>query len=998
MAYIPLEKAIYKDFKGGQNSATHPTNIKDNELSSINNFTINDDGSLVLSRGVEQIGSGSLGNLHVRNLTKISVGNFETFCFKYDNRIFFNDFVTVLNTTPVSGGNWTKLNFFKMENVRLERGSEAFDYISFVPYTINKPRFWQPGIFGSATDRSLFLEQSSKNLLLDGGFESIHEINSVDSPWKVIVAAGVAHRAEKSSTFFQGGTQVPRRVGYGARHLWMNVTTVDRSVIVDQDVVVNQHANKRVSLSFRYWGNVRNGRFEFGISFFNVGGGSTGVFYDILIMGTRQTSAFYETTVTLPANTHSIRLTLVGATENIAGAFINVNVDNVKLEINPIATTWCETERDKEQLFINTNALFPNEGTIEYRHRPYYIYAPLEETVINDLIWGGVDDGFIIRRIYKRVGVTWNWYLEAVFMGANVGRIETIITPNINTVYYIVLRWTMSGVSLFLNGALIGSLTLSVIPPSGEIILSGEGMYDDIRISSTALTNAQISTVWAGGIPTLPNSISEYKLDFEGDLLAVKHYQGEWVSNTIDTLGYTARITNLIRKMRVINIPVKVEVRFSADNIVWGMWLEIDNLGRIIQTPLRFCQVKVSFLEIYKDIMWSHDFSRVILCEYRILNTYRQIGIANGLTDIINYRDGIIFTDYPQNPQRWKIPEDADGNAQHLLGSPPDAKYVKEVNNVYFLINSKEYPNAVFISDILNPEKWAFYNMLEVGDYDEITDVCKFKDYLVIGKRNHIWALVSKGVEEVALEKIHDIGVVGKSLLEVEGGLFFISADGLYISDLAKPVNITEKIKDVWDRVNKGRLNEVVAHYHQQKIYMSLPTGTADISIVVLNVLTGAFATYDTVIPASFTSIMRDNQYKLIAGIRGMVVVLDEKHHNIGVTTDIVGSVRTKDYDLGDPHLEKFIRRVVLHITSAARASILEVHPVIDGVIKTSLSIVVQYDESRSEKLYCVIPAKIGVFRARTIGFVLRQRSNIGGVSVRGISIEFWRESRRAYV
>ncbi|GFP36293.1 hypothetical protein HKBW3S43_02082, partial [Candidatus Hakubella thermalkaliphila] len=91
------------------------------------------------------------------------------------------------------------------------------------------------------------------------------------------------------------------------------------------------------------------------------------------------------------------------------------------------------------------------------------------------------------------------------------------------------------------------------------------------------------------------------------------------------------------------------------------------------------------------------------------------------------------------------------------------------------------------------------------------------------------------------------------------------------------------------------------------------------------------------------------------------------------------------------------IRRVVLHLTSALRAGILEISPVIDGVPQRRLSIIVQYDEYQTEKLFCVIPALVNVFRCRTIGFIIRQKSDNGGITIRGLSVEFWREFYRRY-
>jgi len=208
----------------------------------------------------------------------------------------------------------------------------------------------------------------------------------------------------------------------------------------------------------------------------------------------------------------------------------------IQLEQKPYATSFINGTRYPETLTIPTaSVLNPQEGTVEFWWMP--INQPASTIVSQQTsppifeIGTYWQPNSLILWVYAGVGlrllVRGN---EATTWTGNWTIISGFNWYQLNCWYHIALRWQNGNTFyVFVNGVKYGpyvsSLPLTSIAGNimslGKLNASSGGsnaLFDDLRISSRARTDAEIAAAYQSGQPLPVDAWTTLKLDFNGDL------------------------------------------------------------------------------------------------------------------------------------------------------------------------------------------------------------------------------------------------------------------------------------------------------------------------------------------------------------------------------------------------------------------------------------------------------------------------------------------------
>lgn len=237
----------------------------------------------------------------------------------------------------------------------------------------------------------------------------------------------------------------------------------------------------------------------------------------------------------------------------------------------------------------------------------------------------------------------------------------------------------------------------------------------------------------------------------------------------------------------------------------------------------------------------------------------------------------------------------------------------------------------------------------------------------------------------MAVFKLHMINEI--TLLSDSIGVSEVGRTNFYISDSGK---LEEHIILAKDGIVNVYIQEI--GYISDDVYVG---NIKDSKTLLYNVANNRFETSSIELPSSIISIIKDGKKIELGGYERNVVIMRRDYMDFD--KPITGTIRTKDYNLGDNLLHKVVRRVNLHLVSGDETSILQVYLVIDGEIKGVIPLIVNYDEKEEIKIYEIVPSCVNIFRCKHVGFIFIQEGKKKGITIRGITIEYWYENRRAH-
>lgn len=376
------------------------------------------------------------------------------------------------------------------------------------------PRY-ETGVFGQA----VMLEEGTQNLLKNASFEVYTGTNGVADGWTSTYDAAV-------TASYAINTTEHRLSGAKSQEIDITASTgAGRAAVVQTQT---EAAGVIVTASAYVKGSVVGGtKARIYIQALDSGGALLGTSTVVSVVPSASWARF-STTWTTPTNTASVRIG-VDLFASAAGDTGTVYFDDVQLEAKAYPSsiifandTTTQAARAAESLTIPTaGVLSATEGTVEFTILPL---LPSSVTTqdgygFHDFAWlTGTTSGFILRR---RVGL-----IELVSLRAagNISKTYTISWTAGDTIRA-GARWDATGITLLVNGSPRGTIALFDDPGSAAAYLGsrsgytpGNALYDDLRISSRARTDAEILADYQSGQPLPVDADTTYKLGFDGSL------------------------------------------------------------------------------------------------------------------------------------------------------------------------------------------------------------------------------------------------------------------------------------------------------------------------------------------------------------------------------------------------------------------------------------------------------------------------------------------------
>jgi hypothetical protein len=259
----------------------------------------------------------------------------------------------------------------------------------------------------------------------------------------------------------------------------------------------------------------------------------------------------------------------------------------------------------------------------------------------------------------------------------------------------------------------------------------------------------------------------------------------------------------------------------------------------------------------------------------------------------------------------YNLPIKYDGATASAMTVPTGltiAKFNALFNNYLFLANCTvsgvTHKSRIYWSTIKNTGTWNAADFIEVAmdDGQAITGLWALGDRLVIFKERSIYILTFTGDADIPFilpsggKTNSSVGcAASSSIQEIENGLVFVAADGLYYFDGFNSYKISDKITTTFLTFNQTRLNQISSLVYKKKnVYMaSVPLGS-DITnslILVWNYALKAFSQYTGIAAASMSVFyVNGNDERLYFGdYAGFVYRMDTGANDnpLGVETAI---------------------------------------------------------------------------------------------------------------
>lgn len=191
--------------------------------------------------------------------------------------------------------------------------------------------------------------------------------------------------------------------------------------------------------------------------------------------------------------------------------------------------------------------------------------------------------------------------------------------------------------------------------------------------------------------------------------------------------------------------------------------------------------------------------------------------------------------------------------------APTGLRLVRQFTNRIFAVGTGDDRNTLYASDILDAEVWEPTNSIIVGgnDGEDIVAIQPFFDYeILVFKPSKIYLVTADPASVTAAEwtvrLINDkVGCqAGRTAIFTNKDVLFLSNDG--IRSVARSmaddfytvgIPISEPVKDIISRINKGHISKSNAAFYNNRYYLSLPldSSTTCNYVLVYNAIFGSF-------------------------------------------------------------------------------------------------------------------------------------------------------------
>jgi hypothetical protein len=535
----------------------------------------------------------------------------------------------------------------------------------------------------------------------------------------------------------------------------------------------------------------------------------------------------------------------------------------------------------------------------------------------------------------------------------------------------------------------IGTLWLGTNP---EFTYFLNSLIDDLRISSIARTDEEISDAYNSGAPLPWDEYTTCKLEFDGNLNLSNTRAGSWISDVIDISSVSDKTSGMIEQ--VINVPANTSLSIytstSADKVTWSDWALVDSTGHILSPANNYLKIKVKFTTTSFPTTPTLSLLRVLYDNTPVAQT-----LATGLSTTARYQfatqNDILFIVNGENVnKKWDGTTFAD-----QAGSPPIAKYIRVHKNRMFLAGNPTNPSRLYFSELGDPENWPVLYFIDIGkgDGDKITGFGVLLDNLVIFKTNSIWVLQGDSPSNFVLRKVVDgYGSVSQtSITNVKETLAAFTKDGVFFFDGVRSALASEKIEKTIKNLNKSYLSLASAVFFDNKLYIAVPEGDSmkNNLVLVFDTLRTAWTLYRGIPVSEWVVWRKYNQDILLFGSSETGQVYE---FGVGYSDDgnpIEAYFVTKHFDFGVIEQKKLVRSLIAATSSQVSADTQFSISFFKDQESETPSITINSSANGKLSVTRIIPSVVGVSMLRTLAIKGKHVSADKGGYFYSVTIEF---------
>lgn len=633
---------------------------------------------------------------------------------------------------------------------------------------------------------------------------------------------------------------------------------------------------------------------------------------------------------------------------------------------------------------------FIRKYTSKDKTEPYYVYTVDGDSDAIPNEYYSATSGAIPDTMWSSTnyGIELDWYMDMDYemtktWGNTIntsGRSHTYDSGTYTNTYDVYYKPGVSyGIVVRLeDGETSGSWVSESIDMSNYTSSHFFGRYDAVDMSGgTATITVEYATsaddsTWSAYSTFTENTdiaIANYvrfKVSFTGDGSTDSSYafyglflyqkvsarESSWISETVNVSHVDDTSSGVCTYNWANGGTITVSSRSSADGSTWSAWAEINGAtGALTSAANDYIQIKVvttGEATVVYDITVTFDYTSAPASIKGAVSL-----TSNATYSFASFNDSIYMVNGNENVLKWT----GTGNISELASTPALTDITLH-NNILWGV-SATYPSRVRYSNISDGDTWDVLDFFDfhADDGDYITAIMSHGNALVVSKRRSIARLLgnSSTTYNIAWTDFN-LGVVGReAMCAVENYVFYMSYDGLRVTDYATSTNLTDPIKSKLETLNDNKLSNCFIEHYNGHIYIGLTETGYDYNTVLwdYNIYKKAWTIKEDWHIYDMQAFLFYGQYSLIGVSSDDTYVYDYFKTSLDDGETITYTWKSKEFNFDEPARYKIFRRILLDIEGIASEDTLTVYMYLDGDLKGTYS--------------TTIPAGAGTKHARQI-------------------------------
>lgn len=174
-------------------------------------------------------------------------------------------------------------------------------------------------------------------------------------------------------------------------------------------------------------------------------------------------------------------------------------------------------------------------------------------------------------------------------------------------------------------------------------------------------------------------------------------------------------------------------------------------------------------------------------------------------------------------PQQWDGVASATSDWTASSGTLPNGRFAVWAGNRLWVVPASD-PTAVAWSDIRDVRSWPAANITRFDSQDggDITGLGVVGPYVLVFKRDRAWAIYDL---DTSANRALDGGagcVAHRSIAETPRGTFFLSVDGIYVTDGNTAQRVSEPVGPLLEQAASSTIDESAGVYAGDHYYLSI--------------------------------------------------------------------------------------------------------------------------------------------------------------------------------